>query len=41
MPLANPRPELGAHRYQGPFATSLDYQEVGEGEGKSVYTSYL
>ena len=30
MPPANPRPELGAHRYQGPFATSHDNQEVRE-----------
>ena len=33
MPPANPRPELGAHRYQGPFATSHDYQAVREREG--------
>ena len=38
MPPAYPRPELGAHRYQGPFATSHDYQEVGEREGKRMCT---
>ena len=38
MQPANPRPELGAHRYQGPFATSHDYQEVREREGKSMCT---
>ena len=33
MPPANPRPKLGAHRYQGPFATNHDYQQVIQREG--------
>ena len=38
MPPANPRPELGAHRYQEPFATCHDYQEVREREGNNMCT---
>ena len=38
MTSTNPGPELGTHKYQGPFTTSHDYQEVGEREGKRMYT---
>ena len=39
MPPAAPRPNLGAHRYQGPFQTGHDYIQLRRNAGKNELLS--
>ena len=37
LPPANPRPELGLHRFSGPFSTDHHYQQTVQQTGKIYF----